>query len=73
MKVEKINRAYKDEGHIWEGGKGVLLWRTEDKTILNNVTLNWCHTLKEQKIKKKGKTPQRKWTWFLKEKTDANY
>lgn len=72
MRVEKITQAYKDEGHTWEGGKGV--WgRTEDKTILNNVTLNWRHTLKEPKIKKKGKTPQRKWKWFFKEKTDANY
>lgn len=25
VKVEKITRVYKDEGHIWEGGKGVLL------------------------------------------------
>lgn len=73
MKVEKITQVYKDEGHNWEGGKGVSLWRTEDKTILNNGTPNWHHTLKEQKIKKKGKTPQRKWNWLLKEKTDANY
>lgn len=54
VKVEKIIQVYKDEGHIWEGS-------TEDKTILNNVTLNFHHTPKEQqKTKKKGKTPQRK-------------
>lgn len=34
--------------------------KNEDKTIPNKVTLNLCYTPKEQKIKKKGKTPQRK-------------
>jgi hypothetical protein len=54
--VEKITWAYKDEGHVLEGGKGMLLWRTEDKTILNNVTLNSCHSPKEQHIRKKDST-----------------
>lgn len=42
--VEKTTQGYKDEEHILERGKGhYLLQRTEDKTILHNITLNYSH------------------------------
>lgn len=42
--VEKITQEYKDEGYALERGKGhYLLQRTEDKTILHNITLNYSY------------------------------